>query len=138
MRVNVAVCVLALWLSLMPAAMPAENPAEAEAAALAWLTLVDAGSYAQSWSSASSVFRERVPQPQWESSVAGARTPLGALKSRKVASATAATSLPGAPDGHYVVIRYDSSFEHKANATETVTPMLDTDGKWRVSGYYIK
>lgn len=46
--------------------------------------------------------------------------------------------LPGAPDGEYVVIQYESSFEHKQSAVETVTPMLDKDGKWRVSGYYIK
>ena len=137
MKVIVSLCALALWLSL-PVAMSTESPADAESAALAWLGLVDAGSYAQSWSTASSVFREKVPQSQWESAVAGARAPLGALKSRKVASAAPMTSLPGAPDGHYVVIRYDSSFEHKASATETVTPMLDTDGKWRVSGYYIK
>lgn len=48
------------------------------------------------------------------------------------------TSLPGAPDGKYVVIQYDTSFENKKAAVETVTPMLDKDGKWRVSGYYIK
>jgi len=45
---------------------------------------------------------------------------------------------PGAPDGEYVVIQYDSSFENKTEAVETVTPMLDPDGVWRVSGYYIR
>ena len=34
--------------------------------------------------------------------------------------------------------RFESSFEHKASAVETVTPMKDADGTWRVSGYYIK
>jgi hypothetical protein len=48
------------------------------------------------------------------------------------------TSLPGAPDGEYVVIQFGTSFENKKTAIETVTPMLDKDGKWRVSGYYIK
>ncbi|MGB7602254.1 MAG: DUF4019 domain-containing protein [Candidatus Sulfotelmatobacter sp.] len=33
---------------------------------------------------------------------------------------------------------YDSGFKHKQSAVETITPMLDKDGKWRVSGYYIK
>ncbi|MGB5422961.1 MAG: DUF4019 domain-containing protein [Desulfobacterales bacterium] len=28
--------------------------------------------------------------------------------------------------------------ENKASAVETITPMLDKDGQWRVSGYYIK
>jgi hypothetical protein len=36
------------------------------------------------------------------------------------------------------VIQYESSFEHKASAIETVTPMLGDDGQWRVSGYYIR
>ena len=48
------------------------------------------------------------------------------------------TSLPGAPDGQYVVIQFKSSFTNKKTTIETVTPMLDKDGKWRVSGYYIK
>jgi hypothetical protein len=42
------------------------------------------------------------------------------------------------PDGQYVVIRYDSSFANKKSAIETVTPMLDQGGQWRVSGYFIK
>jgi hypothetical protein len=46
--------------------------------------------------------------------------------------------LPGAPDGQYVIIQFETSFENKQNAVETVTPMLDTDSQWRISGYYIK
>jgi hypothetical protein len=42
------------------------------------------------------------------------------------------------PDGKYVVIQYDSVFEQKASAVETVTPMLDSDGAWRVSGYFVQ
>ncbi|HWN92533.1 MAG TPA: DUF4019 domain-containing protein, partial [Verrucomicrobiae bacterium] len=47
-------------------------------------------------------------------------------------------TLPGAPDGEYVVIQYETAFENKASAVETITPMLDKDGSWRISGYYIK
>jgi hypothetical protein len=67
-----------------------------------------------------------------------ARQPLGKLISRKVKSATYATSLPGAPDGQYVVIQFKTSFENKKSGIETVTPIIDKDGNWRVSGYYIK
>jgi hypothetical protein len=66
------------------------------------------------------------------------RDPLGKLQSRKLKSATYTKSLPGAPDGEYVVIRYDASFERQQSAVETISPMLDKDGAWRVSGYYIK
>lgn len=51
---------------------------------------------------------------------------------------TYSTTLPGAPDGEYVVILYDTSFENKKSAVETVTQMIDKDGNWHVAGYYIK
>jgi predicted SnoaL-like aldol condensation-catalyzing enzyme len=66
------------------------------------------------------------------------RDPLGPVKSRQLLSARYERSLPGVPDGEYVVIQYATSFEKKATATATVTPMKDGDGQWRVSGYYIR
>ena len=57
--------------------------------------------------------------------------------SRKLVSATYATSLPGAPDGEYVVLQYQTRFKYKKSAIETVTPMLDNK-RWRVSGYYVR
>ena len=42
------------------------------------------------------------------------------------------------PDGHYVVIQYATTFEHKKSAVETITPMQEADGSWKVSGYFIK
>lgn len=139
MKVALAICALTLWAASVSAATPFATPeAAAQSAALTWLGLVDAGSYAQSWSSASSLFRERVSESQWQSAAASTRAPLGALKSRTLRSATFKSTLPGAPDGQYVVLQFDSSFEHKASVVETITPVLDTDGKWHVSGYYIR
>ena len=66
------------------------------------------------------------------------RSQFGKVLSRKVKSAKYTTSLPGAPDGEYVVIQFDSSFANKKSAIETLTPALDKDGKSRVSGYFIK
>jgi hypothetical protein len=137
MKLAVAICAISLFSATATGATETPEVA-AQAAALAWLSLVDAGNYAQSWSSASSLFRQKVSQSQWQTAAAGARAPLGALKSRTLQSATPKSALPGAPDGQYLVIQFASSFEHKASAIETVTPMMDTDGKWHVSGYYIK
>ena len=104
----------------------------------AWLALNDSGKYDDAYQEAAQYFKNAVTKDQWQSSMHASRDPLGKVLSRKVKSATYAKTLPGAPDGDYVVIQYDSSFEHKQSAVETVTPMLDKDGKWRVSGYYIK
>ncbi len=118
-------------------AQPASNPAAAKAAET-WLALVDGGRYAESWKEAASLFREKVTSAQWESAVRSAREPLGKLGARKLVSAQFSRTLPGVPDGEYVVIRYETSFEQKKSAVETVTPMKDKDGTWRVAGYFIQ
>jgi hypothetical protein len=103
-----------------------------------WLALVDSGKYAESWQECAQIFQAAVTQEQWQGALRATRDPLGKLLWRRLKGATYTKTLPGAPDGEYVVIHYESSFEHKQAAVETVTPMLDKDGKWRVSGYYIK
>ncbi len=104
----------------------------------AWLALVDSGKYADSWDEAAQMFKAAVTKDQWQSALGQVRTPQGKVLSRKLKSATYTKTLPNAPDGEYVVIQYDTNFEHKQGAAETAVPMLDKDGKWRVSGYFIK
>ncbi|MDD5424515.1 MAG: DUF4019 domain-containing protein [Candidatus Omnitrophica bacterium] len=45
--------------------------------------------------------------------------------------------MQGAPDGEYVILVYKTDFKRKVGAQEIVVPMLDKDGKWRISGYNI-
>jgi hypothetical protein len=118
----------------------AQAPKEkaAEQVAEQWLAIVDSGDYARSWQESASIFRSSVTEQQWTQLVKSVRSPLGQVVSRKLASAHYTTQLPGVPDGQYVVVQFNTSFEHKKSAVETVTPMLDKDGKWRVSGYYMK
>lgn len=111
---------------------------QAVESALNWLKLVDKGDYGQSWDDAAGFFKNAVSKEQWRTSVEAARKPLGKVIFRKVLSKMPVKQLPGAPDGEYVVIQFETSFENKVYAIETVTPMLDKDGLWRVSGYYIK
>jgi hypothetical protein len=139
MRVSKMAVTLACVLACSP--VLAENAAaekKAVDAATAWLALVDAGKYAESWEEAATLFRSAVPKDAWVRQIGAVRGPLGALVSRTLTAKTYSTSLPGAPDGEYVVVRFRTEFKHKAEAVETVTPTLDKDGTWRVSGYYIK
>ena len=110
----------------------------AVAAAEKWLGMIDNGQYMESWREASGYFKNAVGQNEWIQSMNGVRKPLGNIISRKVKSTAYHTSLPGAPDGEYVVVQFETSFENKKSVIETVTPMLDKDGSWRVAGYYIK
>ncbi len=132
---------VAVYLVLMCGVVHAANEnAEkaAVAAAKSWLQLVDAGKYDESWREAAGYFKKAVTTAQWTQSMQAVREPLGKLVSREVKGARHMTSLPGAPDGEYVVIQFKTSYANKKSAIETVTPTLDKDGKWRGSGYYIK
>lgn len=135
---TLAAVALALSFLLARSASAGENETLAQQAAKEWLALVDGGDYDRSWDQAASLFKLAVTKADWEKAAKAARAPLGALKSRQFRSANYARSLPGAPDGEYVVIQYASRFDNKAAAIETITPMRDKDGHWRVSGYYIK
>lgn len=129
----------AIWMGICANAQAQQKPEElAQPSSDTWLALVDSGKYADSWQEAAQLFRAAVSKEQWRNAMRASREPLGKMLSRKLKSATYSKTLPGAPDGEYVVIQYDTRFEHKQAAVETVTPMLDKDGKWRVSGYYIK
>ena len=112
--------------------------AAAQAATTAWLSLADQGRYDASWESAATLFQAAVTKADWQRSLNAVRAPLGDLFSREVAASEYRITLPGAPDGEYVVFSCNASFEHKAQATETVTAMRQADGEWRVAGYYIK
>ena len=114
------------------------NEKAAQTAAEAWLSLVDNSDYATSWTEAAVLFKRAVDQPGWEKALNGVRAPLGKMLSRTMMTAKYATTVPGAPDGEYVVIKFDTSFEKKKSAVKTVTPMKEPEGRWRVSGYYIK
>ena len=130
-----------LFLASLPAALAvaADKPEDvAVPRAEAWLKLVDDGQYEKSWDEAAKLFKGALTREKWAEAGRAARSPLGKLVSRKLASARYTETLPGAPDGKYVVIQFAASFENKKDAVETVTPMLDPDGVWRVSGYFIK
>jgi hypothetical protein len=114
----------------------AENAARVSAED--WLVLVDGGNYDQSWDQTSAFFKTVVSQADWKKAAMGVRTPLGPVVSRKNKSCQYCTSLPDSPKGKYVVIQYDTVFEKRAGAVETVTPRMEADGQWRVSGYYVK
>jgi len=134
-----------LLLKPMPSAKPAAAPpkhaaAEQKAveAAELWLALADREEYSQCWETAAGYLIGRIERRDFVKQLSGARTPLGKVISRQLESKEYTTTLPGAPDGQYVVLHYKTSFEHHKRAAETITPMLDKDRKWRVSGYYIR
>ncbi len=134
-----SVVIVILFVGAVSDAM-ADPQAEQAAVGVAgkWLNLVDRGRYVDSWQQAATYFQAAVNKDQWANSLQAIRQSLGNVVSRKLSKKQYTQTLPGAPDGHYVVLEFHTVFENKKNAVETVTPMMDKDGQWRVSGYYIR
>ena len=136
---KISTVALALFcISAGPQGKQEEAKKKAVDAARTWLKLVDDGQYDASWNQGAQYFKKTINQKQWKQALQATRKPLGKTLSRKLKNASYMTSLPGAPDGEYVVIQFDTSFEQKKAAVETITPKLEKDGRWRVSGYFIK
>jgi Protein of unknown function (DUF4019) len=118
-------------------AQDAASVAQAQNAAAAWLALTDAGLFSRSWDESASFFQSTVSKSKWSSAARSGRYPLGPVEQRTLKSAIYTRTLPGAPDGEYVVIKFESRFERRPYAIETITPTREKDGSWRVSGYFI-
>jgi hypothetical protein len=138
-RIPSVVAVLALLFGLAgPARADAEAIGQATTAARSWLTLLDGQEFDESWRMAGKLLKAAVAQEEWTAKLSVTLGPLGKKTSRGVKSSEFSTTMPGAPDGDYVLIQFDTSFENKKAAVETVVMTKEADGLWRVSGYFIR
>jgi Protein of unknown function (DUF4019) len=143
MRIRSNIVLLAAVLFPSPARAQIPDSASAaisaaQTAASSWLSLVDKSRYGESWDSAAALFKKGVTKAGWESAVRQARGSVDPLGGRRLTSAGFSRTLPNVPPGEYVVLQYETQAAHGKTVVETVTPMKDLDGAWRVSGYYIR
>ena len=110
---------------------------EATNVARSWLRLVDDGRHPASWAAAAPLLREEVGSREWDAALRAVRVPLGRCLWRELHSVSVVEGPAGARRGPYVVIRFESVFERRSHAAETVTPVLGPDGRWRVAAYFV-
>ena len=97
--------------------------------------LIDRARFGMSWDSSATAFRSAITRPAWITAARTARSPFDPLGARTLVTATYQTRLPSAPPGEYVVLQYRTKARGGRTVVETVTPMKDSGGQWRVSGY---
>lgn len=136
MKRLIAVLLVALFVSGV--CFGASPEKKAKIAAKSWLESVDQKNYAKSYDDAAEFFKAMVKKNEWIDTLTSLRSMLGPVESRELISEEFKNKMDGAPDGEYVIIVYKTDFRKKSDAREIVVPMLDKDGKWRVSGYHIK
>ena len=133
-----------------PAAAPDAPPAddkfqpskrddkEAIEASRDWLALLDAGKFGVAWDGAAPYLKSVVTRQKWIAGLTDARKPFGKLKQRKPVRFARSHSMPGAPDGDYSIIEFESEFASGKVASEHIIWMLGDKQDWHVSGYYIR
>ncbi|WP_240452966.1 DUF4019 domain-containing protein [Pseudoalteromonas agarivorans] len=104
--------------------------------AINWLQLIDAGEYTKSWQQADALFKSQLSKANWKSALNTVRAPLGKVATREQISANAYSSLPGAPQGKYLIVQFKTQFSARL-AVETLT-LSKSSGQWRAVGYFIK
>jgi hypothetical protein len=134
---SVAVICLA-WLVAGIAVAQDPKATAAQAAARDWLALADRSDAQASWNAAGKKFQAAMPATGWGDALSKVRTPLGPVKSRTISKTGFKKTFPGASDGDYALIIYATSFANKTEGHETLTLERESDGTWRVVGYFIR
>jgi hypothetical protein len=161
---SLATLVTALWVPLMalaqstPAGAPATPPGatsgaprgeppsdaatekdddEIVAESRKWLGLIDDGKAGLAWDGADALLRSSVTRAKWIEGIRDLRKSYGKARSRSAQQVVRAHSLPGAPDGDYTIIQFDTEFGNGRHAAELIMWSL-TSTSWRVAGYQIR
>lgn len=106
-----------------------EDIAKAQQAAHAWLQLLDAGSYGESWDAASSFWQADHTREKTAQVLKALHAPLRPIVSRKLKAAEFLV----VPDGDCVHIQFESEFANKGHHIETLDMLREKNGEWKVA-----
>jgi hypothetical protein len=134
-----ALLVLCVPLFIAPATTRADAPGEPEIwrAAGSWLALLDARSYAESWTEASRIFQRAVPAEGWADRAAALRLRSGNPISRELTETLEVTDPPGVPAGAYVRLRFEFECSTAGVLRETLLMVNEGRRGWRVAAYAV-
>lgn len=128
-----------LLLALLTActARAAEPIPAAIAAAWQWLVFVDGEDYGAAWASASPLWKDSTSEEKWTAALRALREPLGGIQKREVVRALAATSIPGRPEGSYVIVQFRANFASRSDVMEKLTMARSASGDWQACEYAV-
>ncbi|MCB2194105.1 MAG: DUF4019 domain-containing protein [Deltaproteobacteria bacterium] len=129
-----------LGLSLGTAAMAGQPEVDIQAQGQAkhWLGLLDQGNYDEAYRQAAPVLQAAVTPAKWRQMMTQLAAKTGPSKERKLLHGRATQDLPGAPKGNYYLAVFEPNFTRQPKLLEQVALILESDGQWRVAGYYLK
>lgn len=107
---------------------------QAQAAAEAWLSLLDEGQFGATWDAATASLQQGIPRERWIAEGATARAEFDDLQSRELVERTFRDSTAEGPGGApVVVLQYRTEFSSGVIREGLITTRPDTT--WKVAGY---
>jgi hypothetical protein len=105
------------------------------AAADEWLSYLDRGRYGVAWRSAGRTLQTDISGDAFISTMRNIHAGYGRLVERTPVGAVVTDQLRGAPDRHYVVIRYVADYRMKKGVKEAVALTRGAEDEWKVARY---
>lgn len=105
------------------------------------VAMIDNGQSGQVWDQTSVVAKKSASRDQFTKATESDRAKLGKMTSRKLEGVTRALSngKEKLPEGLYVNVNFATKFSNEAKPVrELVSFHLDSDRKWRLSGYTVR
>jgi hypothetical protein len=132
--VRTILVILSFCCSAFALSLTADDEA-ARNVALQWLQLVDSGNYKDA---AALISEQARGSRDWANYFASHRAPLGRVNSRKIAEVKHASTVPGDTQLRpHAIMRFKTSFESKAAATEQIV-MTKMSCCWEVWNYSVE
>ena len=140
LRIHAILIVACIFMILYPLYnQKPDNEKVEQAAPVAekFLEMLDQGQYAESWQSSAQLMQGKIEQNVWVEQLTKARTLSGDVVSRERKGASYSTEAQDSPDGEYIMLTYESSFQKASEVTEYVTLALE-EGRWKIAGYFME
>jgi len=101
-----------------------------------WLAKADGGDHAGTWDMTTPEFRVQIRKEDWKARQETFYQQLGRPTRRELIAAKYTTSVPGVPEGEYVLIQYRRPVSAGGPVLETIT-MRRAGDQWQTAGYWI-
>jgi len=103
-----------------------------------FLTFVDVNDWEGSWKAAGAYFQSQASAEDWAKIVEPVRSPLGTVNARRLTSVQRASTLPGAPEGDYEILQFQTDFAAPTELSVETLVMLEGKQGWEVVGYFVR
>jgi len=98
--------------------------------------LIEHGELEQAFNSTTDIHKDHKVKDAWINSSLIQKKYYGSLINRAIKTVTSKNTIPDHPDGTYLTVIYETTFQNKEKAYERIDLMLVSENLWKVTEYF--